>query len=290
MSTGLLDRADNIVSTEKILVLIPVALIVSVIIGVFSLSEATRRASSFAYAEPSLRTAYTAPFVHLSVDHLAGNVTAFLLVAGTFFALSRHTRTPWLFLGALVASLSIFPVTLSLLNLAVPRSAVTYGFSGVNMALVGFLPIAIGRYIEASRGRAIDTTLPLAVFFLSTGGIAALAVPQSLLTVAVGTVGVTLGVLFAGFFVRHERRLSRPRRPWQATVTDPAVIVGVGTWILLLVTAFPQSVASGGSVTNVYVHFVGYALGFMTAYLAHEWKLFGNRFEKRSDSDRSASP
>jgi hypothetical protein len=30
-------------------------------------------------------------------------------------------------------------------------------------------------------------------------------------------------------------------------------------------------------VTNIYVHFLGYALGFMTAYLGHEWHLVGDR-------------
>jgi membrane associated rhomboid family serine protease len=254
----------------------------TIIILLFETPESTRRALSFAYADPSLRTAYTAPFVHFSVSHLAGNVAVFLLVSGAFYALSRHVRTPWLFLGALVAALSIFPVTLSLLNLAVPRDAVTYGFSGVNMALVGFLPTAIGRYMEAKRGRPVDTTLLLTAFFVSVGGIAILAVPRSALTLAVGTSGVALSVLFGWAFVRRERRLTDTRERWRTAAVDPAVVAGVGTWLVLLVAAFPQTVASGGSVTNVYVHFVGYALGFMTAYLAHEWELFENRVKNGS--------
>lgn len=290
MNTDLSIRLGNLAKSEKLLSLIPVGVIMSIIIGVFGLTESTRRTLSFAYADPSLRTAYTAPFVHFSATHLAGNVAVFLLVSGAFYALSRHTRTPWLFLSALVAALSIFPVTLSLLNLAVPRDAVTYGFSGVNMALVGFLPVAIGRYIEAKRRRPIDTTLLLAAFFLSISGIAMLAVPRSALTVAVGTAGVALSVLFGASFVRHERRLENSRDRWRASASDPVVIVGTGTWILLLATAFPQTVAAGGSVTNVYVHFVGYALGFMTAYLAHEWEFFENRVEKRYDTGQLGSP
>lgn len=289
MDTDLSIRLGNLAKSEKLLSLIPVGVIMSIIIWFFTLTESTRRTLSFAYADPSLRTAYTAPFVHFSATHLAGNVAVFLLVSGTFYALSRHTRTPWLFLSALVAALSIFPVTLSLLNLAVPRDAVTYGFSGVNMALVGFLPIAIGRYIEAKRRRPIDTTLLLAAFFLSISGIAMLAVPRSTLTFAVGTAGLALSVLFGGSFARHERRLANSHDRWRVSASDPAVVVGIGTWILLLATAFPQTVASGGSVTNVYVHFVGYALGFMTAYLAHELELFENRVEKRVDTGRLGS-
>ncbi|TKX87530.1 rhomboid family intramembrane serine protease [Halorubrum sp. SS5] len=277
MKTDLSAKLDNLLTAEYLVTLVPALGIMSIIVVVYGLAESTRRTLSFAYADPSLWTAYTAPFVHFSVEHLAGNVAVFLLVSGTFYALSRHGGTPWLFFGALVAALSIFPVTLSLLNLAVPRDAVTYGFSGVNMALVGFLPIAIGRYIEAKRERPVDTTLLLAAFFISVGGIAMFAVPRSPLTVAVGGAGVTLSVLFGGSFVRHERNLANSRSQWVTAASDPAVVFGVGTWLLLLATAFPQTVASGGSVTNVYVHFVGYALGFITAYLAHEWELFENR-------------
>jgi membrane associated rhomboid family serine protease len=272
--------------SEKLVTLIPAGSIMSVIVWVFGLTESTRRTLSFAYGDPSLRTAYTAPFVHFSVTHLAGNVAVFLLVSTAFYALSRHRRTPWLFLSALVAALSIFPVTVSLLNLAVPRNGVTYGFSGVNMALVGFLPTAIGRYIEAERGRPIDTTLLLAAFFLSVSGIAMLAVPRSTLTFAVATAGVALSVLFGGAFARHERSSANSHDRLRTAAADPEIVLGIGTWILLLVTAFPQTVASGGRVTNLYAHFVGYALGFITAYLAHEWELFENRVEKRVDTGR----
>ena len=282
-------RLSNLTNSEKLFVLIPPGSIMSIIIGVFSLPKSTRRTLSFAYADPSLWTAYTAPFVHLSAAHLTGNIAVFLLVSGTFYALSRHTQTTWLFFSALVAALSIFPVTLSLLNLAVPRNAVTYGFSGVNMALVGFLPVAIGRYVEVNRGRSIDTTLLLAAFFFSISGIAMFAVPGSPLASGVGTAGLALSVLFGGSFVRHELRLASSHDRWRTAVTDPTVVVGVGTWILLLVTAFPQTVATGGSVTNVYVHFVGYALGFMTAYVAHEWELFEDRVEKRVDTGQLRS-
>ncbi|MEZ3163930.1 hypothetical protein ABNG03_03290 [Halorubrum sp. RMP-47] len=281
MTADLSTRLDNLMNFGNGLALVLIGVIMTVIIGLFTLAKSTRHALLFAYGDPSLQTAYTAPFVHLSAGHLAGNLAVFLLVSGALYALSRHARIPWLFLSALVAALSIFPVTLSLLNLAIPRDAVTYGFSRVNMALVCFLPIAIARYIEAKQGRAIDTLLLLAAFFLSISGIAMAATPRSPLTLTVGMAGVSLTVLFGGPFVRRERRLAYARDRWREVVLDPAIIIGAGAWLLLLATAFPQTVASGETVTNVYIHFVGYALGFMTAYLSHEWEFFGNRVKKR---------
>lgn len=188
----------------------------SVIVILFTLSEATRRELSFAYTNPSLRTAYTAPFVHLTVDHLLGNITVFVLVTGALYALSRRSRTQWLCFSALVVALSVFPLAVSLLNFAVPRGAVTDGFSGVNMTLVGFLTIAVGQYLEARRGRPLHTGLLLAAFFCSTGGVAAIAVPHSPLSVAVGTVSMTLGLMFGAGFIRHERQPRVRQQRWQA--------------------------------------------------------------------------
>jgi len=41
---------------------------------------------------------------------------------------------------ALATFLAAFPVVLSALNLAVPRNAISFGFSGINMAFAGLLP------------------------------------------------------------------------------------------------------------------------------------------------------
>lgn len=275
---------------SRVISLAPIAVIAGVLIWIFTLPLPVRRSLSFTYTSPSIRTAYTAPFVHLSFSHLLGNLLVFLLAAGVLSHLSCRAHSPWLFLGALATAVSAFPIALSFLNLAVPRDAFTYGFSGVNMALVGFLPIAIGRYLESRLRRPIATGVLLSSFFLSTAYIAIVSVPKSTLSLGIAAFGLVLGVAFVGRFVDHERRSPTPGAPWRSAVTDPSVVVGVGAWLLLLAVAFPRVVVRDGSVVNVYSHFLGYALGFMTAYLAHEWRLLGTRsLENAEKADSSAA-
>ena len=246
------------------------------LVGVTFLPVSVRRSLAFEYAEPTVLTAYTAPFVHFSLSHLVGNLLVFLLTIGVIHHLGRRDGTPWILLGALVVVLSAFPATLSFLNLAIPRNGVTYGFSGVNMAFVGFLPIAIVQFIERRLRRSVDTTLLLASFFGSIALVTGSAVPRSPISISVLIAAATLTMVFGSWFVVGERRRT-PRSRWLPVISDPSLLIGLGTWTAVLSVAFPSVAVSDGSVVNVYVHFVGYALGFTTAYLGHEWGLLGDR-------------
>lgn len=256
----------------------PVVVLAGALVGIAQLPESARRGLSFEYGDPTILTAYTAPFVHFSPSHLLGNVAVLLLAGFALSHLSRRARSPWLFLGALTVVISTLPAAVTLLNLAVPRPGVTYGFSGVNMALVGFLPIAVVRYAEWRLGRRIDAALLIAWFAASTGYVAAVAVPPSPITA--GVIGMSLAVVVA--VVARALALGVPGSvPFSRLASDPSVVAGVGVWLALLVVGFPRVSVVDGTVTNVYVHFLGYALGFTTAYLAHELEFVGARREWR---------
>lgn len=255
----------------------PIVALAAVLVGVDRLPEPARRSLAFEYGDPTLLTAYTAPFVHFSTSHLIGNVAVLLLAGGTLAHLCWRARSPWLFVGALAALASTLPVALTLLNLAVPRPGVTYGFSGVNMALVGFLPVGVVRTVEWRLGRTVSPWLLVAWFAVSTAYIAALAVPASPGSTAVVALSLAVAVLAAGRLVVHERRPGADRLAARRLVSDPSVVVGVGAWVGLVTIGFPRVELVDGAVTNVYVHFLGYALGFTTAYLAHELELVDER-------------
>jgi len=116
------------------------------LLAIFTLPESTRRSLAFAYADPTAVTAFTAHYVHLDVGHLAGNVAGYALLAGVGYALAVLGDSRRFFLTALATFLLVFPFVLSALNLAVPRDAIGFGFSGINMALAGLLPLLLGTY------------------------------------------------------------------------------------------------------------------------------------------------
>jgi hypothetical protein len=270
----------------------PVVAVMTLLVGTYLLPTSVQRELVFDYSTPTVLTAYTAPFVHFSASHLVSNLAAFVLVAGTIYSLSvgAERRRVFFMLGATL--LIAFPVSLSVLNLAVPREGITYGFSGMNMALVGFLPIVIATYAERRLGYLVDGVLLLVAFFVSASYIAAIAVPW---TTYSAVIAVTAAVLALGFVLQYVVSIRDCLEPIQTLVewcggAKTIVVVGIGIWGALLWIGFPESVADDGAVINIYVHFIGYALGFITAYLAYEWQLIGERpIEPLSAQSREAT-
>lgn len=241
--------------------------------AVFALPESTRRSLAFAYTDPTVRTAFTAHFVHLDVSHLAGNVAGYLLLAGVGYALAVLAGYRRFFMVALATFLLAFPFALSALNLAVPRNAIGFGFSGINMALAGLLPLLLGVYArDRFFPEASIRALP-AVFFPLVGWMAVLALPVSsggldgpgVAGLATGIAGVLLGVLYASS--TGVRILESLRASARAAVSNPGYgdlfAVGVALLVGYPIVGFPGDPTGSGSVVNLYVHLLGFCLAFI---------------------------
>ena len=248
-----------------VLVAVPVALV-----AVFALPEATRRSLAFSYVDPTLATAFTAHFVHLDASHLAGNVTGYGLLAGVGYALAAVGRCRRFFFTAFATFLLAFPFALSALNLAVPRNAIGFGFSGINMALAGLLPLLLWAYAREHLSSTASVRALPAVFFPLVGWIALLALPLS--TSGAGLAGVTTavaGVLLGALYATSAGvRIRRPvRERVRAVVSRPGYgdlfVVGVALLVGYPVVGFPADPTGDGSVINLYVHLLGFCLAFI---------------------------
>jgi len=69
-----------------------------------------------------------------------------------------------------------------------------------------------------------------------------------------------------GSYPAVETALARLRARWR---TQPAAVAVAGAVVLAVfpLAAFPTDPAAAGRVVNVYVHLLGYALGFITSYV-----------------------
>lgn len=245
----------------------------AVLIFVFTLPVATRRSLAFAYADPTPFTAFTAHYVHLRADHLLGNLGGYVLLAGVGYALAALSGRRRFFFVAFVTFLTAFPVVLSALNLAVPRDAIGFGFSGVNMALAGLLPVLCHCYARDRLALGGSVRALPAAFFALVGWIALLALPVStdgagLAGLAVGVAAALLAPLYAassGIRLRQSsRRVARTvaSRPGDGDLLALGVILTVGYPIV----GFPSELLSGGGVVNLYVHLLGFCLGFIVPF------------------------
>ncbi|WP_415087691.1 hypothetical protein [Natronomonas sp.] len=240
---------------------VPVALV-----AVFLLPMELRRAYLFSYGAPTPVTAFTANYIHLEIGHLLSNVGGYLLIVPVTYLLSALSGHRKRFYVAFVTFLLAFPVALSYLNLAIERPGLAVGFSGVLMAFVGFLPLAVTGYLQTyfDLDDALDASS--ALFFVGLALIATVSV-NSFETYGLAVASLLAATLYA-LSVTENRDAFLPNVKAASGVAGHFELASLGLFLTLLVplAAFPgPSVTTG--VVNLYVHLLGYALGFIATYL-----------------------
>lgn len=249
-----------------------------VLLAVTYLPLETRRAYTFAYTDPSAITAYTAHFVHLSNTHLLANVAGYLLLVTVGYPLATLASRRSFFRAAMAVYLIVFPPVLSALNLAVPRQAVAYGFSGINMALAGLLALLLvsfaGRRLHP--GVSVRDAPPL--FLLGLAVVAIRSGPEDGITGWVAAISVGVALLYkrpSPDWIRSVRRWFRhPSSPARQNGWLELFVTGLGLYVGVLLVGFPADLGGDGTVLNSYVHLLGFALGFLVPYIALEAGLF----------------
>ncbi|WP_435126803.1 hypothetical protein [Halobaculum sp. D14] len=278
-----------------------VAGVPAVLLAVFALPRPTKLSYALAYAEPTLPAMYASHFVHLSVGHLASNLLVYLAVVPVALALSARSGRRRLFFVTFVAVLVAFPWALSALNMLFPRHSIGYGFSGLNMAFLGFLPHAITWAVadcvdgapgdvdadaDADEGAyaTTDTDAPVsgaavaavadaspALFFVGTAVVSFWAVPLSTASAAAGVASVVAVAVYGRAVLRSAGGAIAD------TVVAPAgtgdgyggvVLVAAALSVLLLFPAFPAVSPGDGTVLNVFTHLLGYCFGYIVPFVA----------------------
>ncbi len=260
--------------------LLPLFAVPAVLVSVFLLPEETRRSFAFLYTEPTLATAFTAHYVHLQVEHLLGNLLSYMLLAGFGYVVAVVAGYRRFFLVALATFTLAFPGVLSALNLAVPRYAIAFGFSGVNMALFGVLPVLLAlfareRFFPHDSLRALP-----AVFFVLIGWMALLALPRSMTGLGLAGLAVSVAAtLIAVVYLLSATPSGRSFRAWGEAIVSgrgdgDVLVVGAVILVAYPVVGFPADPAADGNVVNLYVHLLGFCLAFIASYAAISTGLF----------------
>jgi len=245
------------------------AAVPAILVGVFLLPEATREAFVLDYRAPTAVDAYASHFVHFEVTHLAGNLAAYALavVPAYGYCVAAGRRSD--FFAVFGAVLAVFPYALSGLNVGFARSSVGFGFSGLSMAFLGFLPVALALYARERLLPGVTLDHAPLLFFAGVGVVAVLSVPAApasslpLVAVALAAVGVAT---YGWSLWTSVDRTSLTTAAGRAGDVEFAA-AGVALVLAAPFVAFPtQPAGSGGSVLNVYTHLLGFCLGFVVPY------------------------
>lgn len=260
--------ARSIRSSIRVRDCVALGTIPALLIGLYFLPDAVKLAYTFDYSNPRITTAFTAHFVHLRAEHLLTNVVGFVLLAGTGYLLAVLTEQRRLFGIAATTYLVAFPPIISALNLAVPRDAITYGFSGIVMAFAGLLPLLLSIYAHRRLGLPIGLRRAPGVFFATLSVIALTAMPRTRTTVGIAVIASVVALAYfvsGGEFWRNEPRLRRllgHSSGWMELF-----LVGAGLTFAYPIIGFPTPVTPGTVVPNLYTHLLGYCLAFMVPYI-----------------------
>lgn len=252
-----------------------VAAIPAVLVAVFLLPLGRRRDLALLYTDPSVLTMYASHFVHLGLPHLAANLLVYLLVVPFSVAVSVWSGRRRRFYLVAVTILLVFPLVLSGLNVLLPRPRIGMGFSGMNLAFVGYLPHVLADRFEAERPeweRSRAALLAL-LFFVGTA-VVTVRITASIYDTA--QPGLHWLVVAGAGSLAAAVALTRPvvsclrSRGVAGAPIPPLAALGSLLFVLLMFVGFPNVSPADGSVVNLFLHFLGFSFGYIVPYAAFQ--------------------
>ena len=238
------------------------------LLGLYALPAATKEPLALSYTEPTLAAALASHYVHFSAGHLLANLAGYLALVPLAYLLSVASGRRRAFLVAFWTFLLVVPLALSALNVLLARPSVGYGFSGVVMAFLGYLPFAVFWHLEAHFDARFGADQTPALYLIGLALIAAWAVPASPTTVAVVVVagGTALAYLHALRQPVSRLLVDSLRGPPPSVGHLELLVAGLLLFLCFPAAAFPPEPVSPGVVVNLYSHLLGYSLGFLASF------------------------
>lgn len=250
---------------DVVILLFPAA----VFLGVGIFPPGVRQQLAFSYGDPDVLTAFTSHFAHADGAHLLRNPVGYLIVVPTVYLLSALAGRRQLFYTVFVVILAAFPFVLSGLNLVVPREALSLGGSGLTLGFVGYIPVAVAAYVRHWFGGddAVRRDIAGGLFFLGLIVIIPLVVAAFRPVLA-----IVLTVVSLLAAVRYGLTLRDSGIDHGTLRRSPPGFAEFGVWsgfvlIAALITGFAADPLTDAGLVNMYTHFLGYALGFLSSYL-----------------------
>lgn len=223
---------------------------------------------------PNLLTAFTTHFVHGSSSHFLGNLTAYVSFVTLIYLLSLLSGERRKFYLIFLIFVLAFPFILSSIDLLLLELETSKGFSGINSAFLGFLPISLFYFLKRKFSSGLKTSNSISLFFLGCGIIAFIYSSQSILEMILI---ILIFGLSAFYFWRtfKELKCGEVRKslggPKEGGGYLELAIVSALFFILVLpVSAFPSELAQKGGTVNILSHYSGFLFGFMVPYFLFE--------------------
>lgn len=251
---------DEVRSSVRPADLALLASVPAVLVGVHLLPPGTRAGLMLEYGDPTPLALWSAAYVHRGLEHLANNVIAYVAMVVPAYLLFVFAGERRCFRATFASFLLVLPVLIEGLNVVLIGRGTGAGFSGIDAAFLGLLPVAVLVYL-GERGSAR---------FEPVHGVAGFLVVSAMIVAIYGRWLAAAGILaIAALIGVHDaRRIGRDewRRTARMLGETPGhlelVLVAVLVFLASPVLLFPQVVARDGEVVNVIAHYAGFLAGF----------------------------
>lgn len=231
------------------------------------LPPAAREELALAYARPTVVTMVTAHFVHTTWNHFLSNLGAYTIVTLTAYVLSVLTDRRRQFLTVFVLVLALVPIGLSWLSLQVRSTGIARGFSGIVMALLGYLVLIQVGYFGLRFSPTAHLDHAPGIFFVGIAAIGVVTGPPTRIT------GILVGgaIILAGIYLWPVLRASSISGVIEGLGRTGYFEVGAfsavtSTWVVL--TTFSARTGQGTVIVDQVSHLLGFSVGFILAYVA----------------------
>lgn len=249
-----------------------------------TLPESVRVALSFEYGAADPWTPFTAGYVHASVSHLRGNLVGYLMTVVYAYTLALHSDSRAWFWRTAVAVIVVVPPLVTLANWTYfsyqgfDPGVLSRGFSGAVAGFGGALLSALYIFIRDRYDHDLAYGVGFTLLFALALLVDVRLGEMTPLLLALGGAGVALTLGGYAYKQRNGIRVgTEDEDALKSAVAAVGVVVLVGVvLVVLFLGLFPTSdeLVSGGTVTNVFAHFVGFVLGLIVSLSAYVYEQF----------------
>ncbi|MFC7072303.1 hypothetical protein ACFQJ7_05370 [Halovenus rubra] len=236
---------------------------------VFFLPEGQRSQLVFEVDNPSILTAFTASYVHLTESHLTGNVAVYLVVAPMYYLVCVLSDRRPLFWYTTVVVLSVFPFALATMQLSFLTKRTVLGFSGINAAFAGLLCFAVVRYTGDVLSKRLSHHYSPVLLFVVFGIVTLVSLPDRAWRTELAILSFTLAGLYLGFLLRQSGipTIGDVREALDSPGYVELAGSSLGIVLVYPFVAFQPKMAVEGGALDIYIHLLGFALGFIVVYI-----------------------
>lgn len=149
------------------------------------------------------------------------------------------------------------------------------GFSGVLLALYGYLPLALSDFVTEQFHLDTRRNVAPLLFFVGLGIITVLGVWPSLddATVLLGSAGLVLGIalvlVWYALTILDDADLHTSLAlAWRSSGYFELFAVALVVFLSFPLAMFPPDIVPQRTVVDTYTHLLAYALGFIATYVA----------------------